>query len=89
MMLADDPSSMANFGLKPTLSEDPWALKLALVDLDKALAQKGLMIGALLIVGGPDVVPHHKLPNPVADIDTEVPSDNPYGTIDENYFIPE
>ena len=89
MLLADDPSSMANFGLKPTLSEDPWALKLALVDLDKALAQKGLMIGALLIVGGPDVVPHHKLPNPVADIDTEVPSDNPYGTIDENYFIPE
>ncbi len=89
MVLADDPSSMANFGLKPTLSKDPWALKLALVDLDKALAQKGLMIGALLIVGGPDVVPYHKLPNPVADFDTEVPSDNPYGTIDENYFIPE
>jgi len=89
MLLADDPSSMANFGLKPTLPEDPWALKLALVDLDKALAQKGLMIGALLIVGGPDVVPYHKLPNPVTDFDTEVPSDNPYGTIDENYFIPE
>ncbi|MCJ7717949.1 MAG: hypothetical protein MUO54_15715, partial [Anaerolineales bacterium] len=89
MLLADDPSSMANFGLKPTLSEDPWALKLALADLDKALSKKGLMIGALLIVGGPDVVPYHKLPNPVTDIDTEVPSDNPYGTIDENYFIPE
>ena len=89
LLLADDPSSMANFGLKPTLSEDPWALKLALADLDQAMAQKGLMIGALLIVGGPDVVPYHKLPNPVADIDTEVPSDNPYGTTDENYFIPE
>ena len=89
MLLADDPSSMANFGLKPTLSEDPWALKLALVDLDQALTQKGLMVGALLIVGGPDVVPYHKLPNPVADIDTEVPSDNPYSTTDENYFIPE
>jgi hypothetical protein len=89
MLLADDPSSMANFGLKPTLADDPWALKLALVDLDRVLQTKGLMIGALLIVGGPDVVPYHKLPNPVADIDTEVPSDNPYGTIDENYFIPE
>jgi hypothetical protein len=89
MLLADDPSSMANFGLKPTLSDDPWALKLALADLDKALAQKGLMIGALLIVGGPDIVPYHNLPNPVADIDSDVPSDNPYATTDENYFIPE
>jgi len=89
MVLADDPSSMANFGLKPTLSDDPWALKLALADTDRVLNEKGLMIGALLIVGGPDVVPYHKLPNPVADVDAEVPSDNPYGTIDENYFIPE
>ncbi len=89
MVLADDPSSMANFGLKPTLFDDPWALKLALVDIDQVLYEKGMMIGALLIVGGPDVVPYHKLPNPVADIDVEVPSDNPYGTVDENYFIPE
>ena len=89
MLLADDPSSMANYGLKPTLPDDPWALKLALADMDQVLNEKGLMIGALLIVGGPDVVPYHKLPNPVADIDAEVPSDNPYATIDENYFVPE
>jgi hypothetical protein len=89
MLLADDPSSMANFGLKPTLSDDPWALKLALVDLENVINNKGLMIGAVLIVGGPDVVPYHKLPNPIADVDAEVPSDNPYGTLDENYFIPE
>jgi hypothetical protein len=88
-LLADDPSSMANFGLKPTLADDPWALKLALADLDQAMNMKGLMIGALLIVGGPDVVPYHKLPNPVADVDHDVPSDNPYSTVDENYFIPE
>lgn len=89
MLLADDPSSMANFGLKPTVADDPWALKLALADLEQVLGSKGLMIGALLIVGGPDVVPYHNLPNPVADVDPEVPSDNPYGTLDENYFIPE
>jgi hypothetical protein len=89
MLLADDPSSMANYGLKPTLSDDPWALKLALIDLEGVINDKGLMIGAVLIVGGPDVVPYHKLPNPIADVDSEVPSDNPYGTLDENYFIPE
>jgi hypothetical protein len=42
-----------------------------------------------LIVGGPQVVPFHHLPNPVDDNDVDVPSDNPYGTRDENYFIPE
>jgi len=89
MVLPDDPSSMANFGLKPTLSDDPWALKLALADLDEALAENGLMIGALLIVGDHNVVPFHHLPNPVEDVDAHVPSDNPYATIDENYFIPE
>ena len=47
------------------------------------------MIGALLIVGGPDVVPFHKLPNPTDDMDQEVCSDNPYGTLDGNYFVTE
>lgn len=69
--------------------EDPWAIKLALQDLDEALRKRGERIGAVLIVGGPQVVPFHHLPNPVDDGDADVPSDNPYGTIDENYFIPE
>ncbi len=69
--------------------DDPWALKLALMDLDSALKKRGERIGAVLIVGGPDVVPFHNLPNPVDDGDDDVPSDNPYGTSDENYFIPE
>jgi hypothetical protein len=75
--------------LPPAKPEDPWSLKLALHDLDAALGKNGQMIGALLIVGGPDVVPFHCLPNPVDDIDVDVPSDNPYATRDENYFVPE
>ena len=89
VVYADDPGSMAAFDLNPVSPDDPWSLKLALVDLDLALAHKGSMIGALLIVGGPEVVPYHNLPNPVDDIDLEVPSDNPYATRDENYFVPE
>lgn len=72
-----------------TKASDPWGLKLALTDLDTALLKRGERIGAVLIVGGPEVVPFHKLPNPVDDADIDVPSDNPYGTSDENYFIPE
>ncbi len=76
-------------GVPPAKPTDPWGLKLALVDLDTNLAQRGERIGAVLIVGGPQVVPFHHLPNPVDDADVDVPSDNPYATRDENYFIPE
>jgi hypothetical protein len=89
LVYADDPASMAQYGLKPVPAEDPWKLKLALVDLDDALGKRGARIGAVLIIGGPDVVPFHYLPNPTDDNDADVPSDNPYATRDENYFIPE
>ncbi len=85
----DDPEGISQYGLSPIDPFDPWKLKLALVDLDKALGKKGQMIGALLIVGGPGVIPFHRLPNPTDDMDQEVDSDNPYSTLDSNYFVPE
>jgi tetratricopeptide (TPR) repeat protein len=89
LVYADDPDCMSAFDLNNVLADDPWSLKLALVDIDSFLVKQGAMIGALLIVGGPEIVPYHNLPNPVDDIDLEVPSDNPYATRDENYFVPE
>ncbi len=86
---ADDAACMAEYNLTPARHNDAWTIKLALADLDAVLRKRGQMIGALLIVGGPEIVPFHRLPNPVDDADAEVPSDNPYGTRDENYFIPE
>jgi hypothetical protein len=85
----DDLNSIKNYDVNKVNGLDPWELKLSLVDLDEALAKKGQRIGALLIVGGPDVVPFHELPNPTDDSDTSVPSDNPYSTLDANYFVPE
>ncbi len=79
--------SKSNLDRPATQANDPWGLKLALTDLDIALRKRGERIGCLLIVGGPDVVPFHRLPNPVDDVDIDVPSDNPYGTSDDNYFI--
>jgi hypothetical protein len=89
LVYVDDPGNMAEFGLKPVPFDDPWKLKLALTDLDYALGKRGAKIGAILIVGGPEVVPFHNLPNPTDDLDSFVPSDNPYATRDENYFVPE
>jgi hypothetical protein len=87
VFLPDDLEISGRYGVTPVDSIDPWKIKLALGDLDKALGKKGEMIGSVLIVGGDKVVPFHKLPNPTEDDDTEVPSDNPYGTLDTNYFV--
>jgi hypothetical protein len=85
----DDADNISSFGLKPVPHNDPWGLKLSLSDLDDTLGRRGEMIGAVLIIGGPEVVPFHHLPNPVDDDDPDVPSDNPYATLDENYFVQE
>ncbi len=89
VFLADDPGNLANLEMAAIGSNTAWNVKLALADLDQALAKRGEMIGAVLIAGGPEIVPFHALPNPVDDQDADVPSDNPYGARDENYFMPE
>jgi hypothetical protein len=92
LYVADEPTlgfRKRKLNILPTKPDDAWAMKLALTDLDSLLAESGEMVGAVLIVGGPEVVPFHHLPNPVDDSDVEVVSDNPYSTRDENYFIPE
>ncbi len=85
----DDPRSLEPFGLMPSDPGNAWQIKLRLADLDQALAERGEMIGAVLIVGGHNIVPFHMLPNPTDDDDDSVPSDNPYAATDENYFAPE
>ena len=87
--IIDDPRSLQSFGLLPCDPGNAWQIKLRLSDLDRALAERGEMIGAVLIVGGHEIVPFHLLPNPTEDDDDFVPSDNPYATMDENYFAPE
>ena len=85
----DDINCMRMFELDAVIEIDPWKIKLALVDLDKYLGKKGQMIGCVLIIGGAEIIPFHALPNPTDDKDSEVLSDNPYSTLDGNYFVPE
>ncbi len=85
----DDAASLRTFGLAPAEPTNAWQLKLRLTDLDRVLARRNQRLGALLIIGGPRLFPFHDLPNPTDDDDSVVPSDNPYATTDENYFVPE
>lgn len=88
VVVIDDARHTTPLDLQPLTQSDPWEIKNLLRDLDANLSTQGERLGALFIIGGPDIIPFHLLPNPVDDEDTEIPSDNPYATLDENYFIP-
>ena len=75
------------YRIEPIIQNDPWAIKRGLQQLDNLLAKHGEMIGAVLIVGPHEIIPFHRLPNPLEDGDVEVFSDNPYGSRDENYLV--
>ncbi|MHC1740949.1 MAG: hypothetical protein AB9897_07550 [Anaerolineaceae bacterium] len=87
VFMPDDLAICGKYGITPVDVIDPWKIKLALADLDSALARTGEMIGCLLIAGGDTVVPFHNLPNPTDDSDATVPSDNPYSSLDKNYYV--
>lgn len=87
LFMPDDLNICGKYNITPVDSLDPWKIKLALVDLDRALEKTGERIGSLLIIGGDGVVPFHRLPNPTDDSDDIVPSDSPYGALDTNYFV--
>lgn len=85
----DGAESLRPFGLEAADPANAWQVKTLLTGIHAALGRKNEKIGALLIVGGHEVIPFHRLPNPTDDDDPDVPSDNPYATRDENYFVPE
>lgn len=87
VFIPDDPKVQQSLNIQPLTVIDPMKIKFSIHELDKRLAAKGEKIGALLIVGGNEVVPFHRLPNPTDDIDDEIYSDNPYGSLDNNYFV--
>jgi tetratricopeptide (TPR) repeat protein len=85
----DDNENLKSFGLSAVDPANAWQVKTLIGGIDTAIGKKGEMIGALQIVGGDEVIPFHLLPNPADDDDPDVPSDNPYASRDENYFVPE
>jgi hypothetical protein len=85
----EDGDNLKAFGLAAVDASNAWQVKTLLRAMDSALGKTGEQIGALLIVGGSEVIPFHLLPNPTDDDDADVPSDNPYATRDENYFVSE
>jgi len=85
----DDFGSTNKFGAEPIKAVNAWQIKLAINDLESLLQKQSKMIGAVLIVGGNEIVPFHNLPNPTDDSDKSVLSDNPYSSGSGNYLLSE
>jgi len=55
----------------------------------EALGQHGQELGTVLLIGGDDSIPFHRLANPLHDDDAVVLSDSPYGSDDAGYLLPQ
>jgi hypothetical protein len=84
---ADDAASMAAFNCGPTVSTSAADLRVAVQSLirrqiqDDGTAPKG-PDRAVLLIGGDDIVPFFRVPNPADDDDQAILTDVPYGASD-------
>ncbi len=85
LVYVDDISCLSPYGLNPVDPGNATDIKELIDDLDKRLNPI-----YFLILGGHSIIPFHIIPNPCGDDgDTEVYSDNPYASRDEEILIPE
>jgi tetratricopeptide (TPR) repeat protein len=91
----DDAASMAAFEVLPVRNRRADEIRAAIGDLarqildgSRALARRG--DGAVLLIGGDDVVPYFRIVNPADDDDEEILTDTPYGaTTEGSWLLPE
>ncbi|MBN1890469.1 MAG: tetratricopeptide repeat protein [Thermoflexales bacterium] len=88
-LFVDDAASLVPFGLAPVRAADAGCIKQLLDELDDVLNQRGLQLASILIVGGDEIIPFCRLPNPADDPDTDVPTDVPYGCRSEDELLPQ
>ena len=85
LVYVDDVTCLSPYGLNPVDAGNAGAIKELIDDLDKKLNPT-----YFLILGGHSIIPFHIIPNPCGDDgDTEVYSDNPYASRDDEILIPE
>ncbi len=69
--------------------KDAQQIKNMLDELDRRLGEDDLDFHYLLLIGGDDLLPFARVPNPSEDADKLVPTDNLYASRDPTYIIPE
>src|SRR5579859_2016091 len=64
MLYVDDPAALSPYGVRPANPVNAWEIKTLIGKLAARLKTLESSIGALLIVGGSEIIPFHHLPNP-------------------------
>ncbi len=94
LLLVDSAEALRRQGfgkLDPVKAADPEQIR-ELINTalpGEILDPTGSYPNTVFIIGGPDIIPFWKLPNPSFDSDREVLTDNPYGSRDQTYLLPE
>ncbi|MDQ1274818.1 MAG: hypothetical protein QG610_390 [Euryarchaeota archaeon] len=85
LVYVDSADSLKEYGLSPVDPGNASDIKKLIDELDKKLSPT-----YTLIIGGHSIIPFHILPNPCGDDgDTEVNSDSPYASRDNEFLVPE
>lgn len=86
----DDAASLAlgDITLTPA-AHDARAIRDLVRSATTALHERGRTLETLLLLGDDDIVPFHRLPNPLPDDDPLLLTDNPYGCDDAGFLLPQ
>jgi tetratricopeptide (TPR) repeat protein len=88
-VFVDDARSTARFGARPVAPSEPHSIKAAIDEVLQYLTDHGQPIDALLILGGDEIVPFFRVPDPADDDDGEILTDAPYGVLaGDSVFTP-
>jgi hypothetical protein len=89
LLFIDDEASVRRLGVAPVAGVEPQAVKRFLDRLDETLERRGELPPHYCILGGDEIIPFYRLPNPTFDGDSEIPSDSPYASRDDEFLVPE
>jgi thioredoxin-like negative regulator of GroEL len=88
VFVVDEQESLDRWKLQTRNYSNAATIKALLDQLEERMDDRGMRLTYVLLIGGHEIIPHHRLPNPVDDYDLDVPSDNPYAARGDNYLIP-
>ena len=94
LIYIDDRDSLSRYRLQPVDPENPEKIKELLDNVQKGIeVSYRTTIEYFLLIGGDDIVPFYRIPNPVygpnGDSDKEIYSDSPYASTDDEFLVPE
>lgn len=85
----DDPEQMRGLGAEsPEDPTNPEQVRVAVESLGDGLLTQNNDLRHLLILGGDDIVPFCRVPNPTDDQDEDIYTDAPYGARNGSYLLP-